>query len=120
MRAPRHAAHPRVPLHARRRTFAEGLHLQSLLRLQVLTIYVVDPGGQALSRGSDGRLETRGGWGLRARGAQVAVTYMPAPAMVLYAQLATSAMAAVALHHLGLVETDALDTEKVRARLFAS
>mmetsp|Transcript_30280 Transcript_30280/g.58210 ORF Transcript_30280/g.58210 Transcript_30280/m.58210 type:complete len:329 (+) Transcript_30280:179-1165(+) len=45
---------------------------------------------------------------------KVAVTYMPAPAMVLYAQLATSAMAAVALHHLGLVETDALDTEKIK------
>lgn len=45
---------------------------------------------------------------------KLAVTYMPAPSMVLYAQLATSALAAVGLHHAGLVETDALDTEKMK------
>jgi len=45
---------------------------------------------------------------------QLAVTYLPAPSVVLYAQLAVSAIAAVVLHKAGLVETDALDWGKVR------
>jgi hypothetical protein len=46
---------------------------------------------------------------------QLAVTYLPAPSMVLYAQLATSAAAAVLLNELGVVETDKLEGEKARA-----
>jgi hypothetical protein len=44
---------------------------------------------------------------------QLAVTYLPAPSVVLYAQLAISAAAAVGLHKSGMVETDPLDWVKV-------
>lgn len=45
---------------------------------------------------------------------KLAVTYLPAPSVVLYGQLATSAAAAVLLSECGVVETDKLEGEKVK------
>uniref|UniRef100_A0A7S0WX23 Sugar phosphate transporter domain-containing protein n=1 Tax=Pyramimonas obovata TaxID=1411642 RepID=A0A7S0WX23_9CHLO len=45
---------------------------------------------------------------------KVAVTFLPAPTIVLFAQLLTSALAAVGLNSLGIVEADELQADKVK------